>query len=66
VPVTIVHAGGTTTVKVNQRTAPPVSEAFVSVGTFTFEKGTAGRVTVTNEGVDGYVVIDAVQFLPKD
>jgi hypothetical protein len=66
VPVTIVHAGGTTTVKVDQRTAPPVSEAFVSVGTFTFEKGTAGRVTVTNEGVDGYVVIDAVQFLPKD
>jgi FAD dependent oxidoreductase len=66
VPVTIIHAGGTTAVRVNQRKSPPVSETFLSVGTFAFERGTAARVMVTNEGVDGYVVIDAVQFLPKD
>lgn len=66
VPVTIVHADGTTTVRVNQRKAPPVSDTFVSVGSFKFEKGTAGRVVIANEGADGYVVIDAVQFLPKE
>jgi FAD dependent oxidoreductase len=66
VPVTILHAGGTATVRVNQRRAPTVSETFVSLGTFAFEKGTAARVVVTNQGVDGYVGIDAVQFLLKE
>jgi hypothetical protein len=66
VPVTITHAGGTATVKVNQRKGPPVSETFVSVGTFSFERGKTGRVVITNEGVDGHVIIDAVVFLPKD
>lgn len=66
VPVTVTHAGGTSTVKVNQRKAPPVSETFVSVGTFSFDKGTAAKVVVTNAGVDGHVVIDAVVFLPKE
>jgi hypothetical protein len=66
VPVTITHAGGTSTVKLNQRKAPPVSETFVSAGTFSFEKGTAARVVVTNDGVDGFVVIDAVVFVPKE
>ncbi|HKB05763.1 MAG TPA: FAD-dependent oxidoreductase, partial [Gemmataceae bacterium] len=66
VPVVITHADGTTTVRVNQRQAPAVSETFVSLGTFAFEKGTAARVVVTNQGADGYVVIDAVQFLAKE
>jgi len=66
VPVTISHAGGTAKAKVNQQKAPPVSETFVSLGTFSFGKGKSGRVVITNEGVDGYVVIDAVVFLPKD
>jgi len=66
VPVTVHSDGGTATVKVNQRKAPPVSETFVSLGTFSFEKGKPGRVVITNEGVDGYVVIDAVVFLPKE
>jgi hypothetical protein len=66
VPVTVTHAGGTTSIKVNQQKAPPVSEAFVSVGTFAFDKGTAAKVVIANTGVDGFVVIDAVVFLPKD
>jgi hypothetical protein len=66
VPVTITHAGLTATAKVNQRKSPPVAETFVSVGTFSFDKGKSGRVMITNEGVDGYVVIDAVVFLPND
>jgi hypothetical protein len=66
VPVTTTHAGGTAKEKVNQRKVPPVSDTFVSLGTFSFEKGKSGRVMITNDGVDGYVIIDAVVFLPKD
>ena len=38
----------------------------MSLGTFAFEKGKGADVVITNEGVDGYVIIDAVVFLPKD
>jgi hypothetical protein len=65
VPVVIHHSGGSATVKVDQRKAPNVSEAFVSLGTFEFATGKNGKVTISNEGVDGYVVIDAVVWLPK-
>ena len=66
VPVTVAHADGKTEVKVDQKKAPPVEKAWVSLGTFRFEKGTAGSVEVSNRGADGYVVIDAVQWLPKE
>jgi hypothetical protein len=66
VPVTITHAGGTATVKVNEQKRPPVSDTFVSLGTFEFEKGKSAKVVISNEGADGYVVIDAIVFLPKD
>jgi hypothetical protein len=64
VPVTVKHADGETAVAVNQRQKPTTDGAFVSLGTFTFEKGKAGGVTVTNKGVDGYVVLDAVVWVP--
>jgi hypothetical protein len=64
VPVTIVHADGTTTVKVDQQKAPPIDKLFISLGTFRFEKGKKGSVEITNKDVDGYVIIDAVQWLP--
>lgn len=65
VPVVIHHAGGTSTVKVDQRKRPTISELLVSLGTFEFEKGMNGKVVVANQGVDGYVIIDAVVWLPK-
>lgn len=64
VPVTIVHADGKGSVKVNQRKPGPLDRAFISLGVFRFEKGNAGYVEVSNQGVDGYVTIDAVQWLP--
>jgi hypothetical protein len=66
VPVTVVHAEGKTLVKVNERKTPPLEKAFVSLGTFRFERGTTGYVEIGNADVDGYVVIDAVQWLAKD
>ena len=64
VPVTIVHADGKTVVKVNQRKPAPIDRTFISLGTFRFDKGSAGHVEIGNRGVDGFVIIDAVQWLP--
>lgn len=62
VPVTIHHAGGEDEVTLNQREAPKVNGAFTSVGTFQFDKD--GKVTISNRGANGFVVIDAVRWLP--
>lgn len=64
VPVTVKHADGEKVATVNQRQKPTTDGAFVSLGTFAFEKGTAGSVTVTNKDVDGHVIIDAVVWVP--
>lgn len=65
-PVTIFHADGEELVRVNEKEAPPVDGRFVSLGQFRFEKGGAGYVLVSNEGTDGLVSADAVQFLPAE
>jgi hypothetical protein len=62
-PVTIEHAGGSETVRVNQRQAPPIDGAFVSLGTFDFTTDQPAVVTISNEGTDGHVIVDAVQFV---
>lgn len=62
--VTVAYAGGTDVVKVNQKRAGPIDGLWVSLGTFAFAKGKGGSVTVGNAGADGFVVIDAVQFVP--
>jgi hypothetical protein len=64
VSVTVVHADDKTRLKIDQRKVPPIDRAFVSLGVFRFEKGTAGYVEIGNTAADGYVVIDAVQWLP--
>ncbi len=64
VPVTVTHAGGTTPVVVNQKKAPPIEKLWVSLGSFEFAKGKTAVVLVANDGVDGYVVVDAIQWLP--
>jgi hypothetical protein len=66
VPVTILHADGENTVVVNERETPPLAGHFVSLGTFRFEKEGAGYVLVSNEGTDGYVIVDALQLVAAD
>ena len=63
VPVTIRHADGETKVVLNQKKKPAVDDLLEPVGTFRFAKGKAGYVEISNAGTDGYVVIDAVQWL---
>jgi len=64
VPVTIHHAEGETKVTVNQKKAPAGAHQFHAVGTFTFKAGKSSWVEISNEGTKGFVIIDAVQWLP--
>ncbi len=61
VKVTIGHAGGTDTVVVDE-TQKPSHGLCHELGTYTFKPGQKATVTVTNEGTEGYVVIDGVQW----
>jgi hypothetical protein len=63
VPVVVRHATGEATVRVNQR--QPVKEGEpLRLGTFGFA-AEGGWVEIRTEGTSGYVVADAVQFLPQ-
>jgi len=62
VPVTVVHAGGRTVRKIDQRKQPRMGR-FYPLGEFRFDAGDAGFVLVETTDTDGYVVVDAVQFL---
>ncbi|MEP6669835.1 MAG: FAD-dependent oxidoreductase [Chthoniobacter sp.] len=66
VPVTVTSADGEKTIVVNEKQVPPIDKAFISLGTFRFIADEHGIVTVGTKGTDGYVVADAVQFLPAD
>ncbi len=66
VPVTILHADGESTVKVDQKEIPPIDGRFISLGTYRFEQSGQNFVLVSNQDTDGVVVADAVQFLPTE
>jgi hypothetical protein len=55
--------GGERSLRVNQRVAPKKGEGF-PLGVFEFP-ATGGWVEVRNDGADGFVIADAVQFLPQ-
>ena len=64
-PVTIHHADGETTVRINQQQVPKYKKLFRSLGRFRFHAGKKGWVRISNGGTKGkYVIADAVQFLP--
>ena len=64
VKVSVAHAGGTAEKKIDQKKKPPIDGLWVSLGTFEFAKGKTGSVTISNDGADGFVILDAVQWLP--
>ena len=64
VPITVESADGSQTVTVNQRTAPPIDKMFRSLGTFRFTSEKPAVVVISTEGVNGFVIVDAVQLLP--
>ena len=66
VPVRVTSKGSERTVYLNQTVLPPHDKAFEILGTFTLEQGTNNTIEVLTEGTKGFVVVDAVQFLPQD
>lgn len=59
-PITVNHANGSTLVSVNTNGTNSVVE--VPVGSFTFNAGTGGSVTMTNNGSAGAYIADTVIF----
>jgi len=66
VPVTILHADGENTIKVDQSSPAPIDGRWISLGTFRFEANGEGYVIVSNTDTKDYVTADAVQFLRVD
>lgn len=58
VPVSLVHANGTTSAVFDQRTPGN----WRSLGSFRFSAGTGGHLTLSNNTSSGYVIADAVRF----
>ena len=65
-PVTVFSAGGEKTITVDMRKTPPLDGRFISLGTYRFEVNEQSFVLISNEGTDGFLTADAVQFLPVD
>ncbi len=63
VPVSVQASDGVFDYQVDQRTLPEGERSYL-VGTHRFEAGKGGAVTLSNTGTDGFVTIDAVQFIP--
>lgn len=64
VPVTVQHADGVKQLKVDQSQPAPIENLFVSLGTFRFDAGAKNFVRISTDGTTGYVIADAVQFIP--
>jgi hypothetical protein len=64
--VTIETADGAVTRRVNQRLGVLEDDVPRALGVFRFDAGTDGSVVVSNEGANGYVVVDGVQFIPVE
>jgi hypothetical protein len=59
VPVIIDYSGGSKTIKINQQ---KTGDGWVLLGNYPFLAGKKGKITITNEGVDGMVEADAFKF----
>ena len=63
VSITISHAGGTANRSVDQSRN---DGQWNSLGTFTFNKGTSGKVILSAQGANGPVIADAFKFVYQD
>jgi hypothetical protein len=66
VPVTVWAGGQAHGVKVNEQVPAECEYNFHLLGKFTFATGEKAAVEIGNEGTDGHVIVDAVQWLPSE
>jgi hypothetical protein len=62
VPVLIHSSDGDKTIVLNQRQTP-ATPPFASLGRYRFSAGSEGYVEIRNDGTDGHVIADAVQWV---
>lgn len=60
----VFSADGESMLRMDQRKPPPEDDVWISLGTYRFEKDGQAFVMLSNEGANGHVIADAVQFLP--
>ena len=65
VPVTVQLPSGTQRMMVNQQKGP-AETGFVSLGMFACPAAAPITVSISTAGTDGFVVADAVQFIPVE
>jgi len=65
VPVTVTGADGEQNVVLDETVRPRGDTSFQRIGTFRFEAGRTGSVVISTNDTNGYVNVDAVQFLPE-
>jgi len=66
VPILISSADGDFPMRFDMSGIPPIEGRFASLGQYTFETNGANFVLISNEGTSGFVVADAVQFIPVE
>ncbi|MDI1314371.1 FAD-dependent oxidoreductase [Prosthecobacter sp.] len=66
-PVEVIHAGGVQRMKLNLKEPKPADGVFwFDLGAFDFTADQPAALIITNEGTDGYVVIDGARWLPVE
>ena len=64
VPVIIHHSEGKSTVTVNQRRRPGLDNGVHTLGIYSFASDKPATVEISTADTDGYVIADAVQWIP--
>ena len=64
VKIKLIHASGEADHTINQKKIPPLDGVFISLGEYDFTPDQTAVVEVNNANADGYVIIDAVQWIP--
>ncbi|MEZ6041663.1 MAG: FAD-dependent oxidoreductase [Planctomycetaceae bacterium] len=65
VRIEVSTVSGTRTITIDQRKPPEGNDHFQLLGTFPFSSDKPAQVTISNSGTDGYVVVDAVQWIAR-
>jgi mono/diheme cytochrome c family protein len=63
--VRVFSADGESEMLINQRQRPEDDGLWQPLGKYRFEQGGQAFVIVSNEGANGHVIVDAVQFVPE-
>lgn len=64
VPVTVTSADGGKTLTLNQREEAVIGGVPRALGVFRFDANSKATVVVSNKDTNGYVIVDAVQWVP--